>query len=309
MKPKLVIVICVVAVVGYFGYNTFMKGGPEVDKKNIRDSFQAMSVAIATKNKIVVKNLLSKTFSDKVVGDKELVDILTMSRKLYDAKIKSINLQGDLATIAYTRTEARGEDGSPVVSRIRGETWIRDEKNPMVWRLHRLAANDKWFRTAKIPMQAEPKVVAEKSKAEGVLGTLEKEKKPGETAPGDRRYTAVGKRDPFMPLIALEASVEGGSREVCDPDRPRDLLESYELLSLKLSGIIGAEGKPMALIEAPDGKGYTVRENMYLGKSCGRVIEIRSDEMVVLEKIHKPGSLRGVFEPTETILKIRPEEG
>jgi len=308
MKPKLVIIICVVAVIGYFGYNTFMKGGPEVDKKNIRDSFQAMSMAIATKNKIVATNLLSKTFSDRVVSDKELVDILTMTRKSYNARIKSINLQGDLATIAYTRTEARGEQGSPVVSEIRGETWIRDEKKPMVWRLHRLAANDKWFRTAKIPTQVAPKV-AEKKKTEGVLGTLEKEKKAVETASGAKRYTAVGKRDPFMPLIALEASAESGSREVCDPDRPRDLLESYELLSLKLSGIIGTEGKPMALIEAPDGKGYTVRKNMYLGKSCGKVIEIRSDEMVVLEKIHKPGTLRGVFEPTETILKIRPEEG
>jgi len=175
--------------------------------------------------------------------------------------------------------------------------------------LHRLAANDKWFRTAKIPAEHEPdKKVAEK-KDELVLGTLEKGVAGAESMVASMRYTSVGRRDPFRPLIALEAAAEGGIREVCDPDRPRELLESYDLLSLKLAGVIIADQAPVALVETPDGKGYTVRKDMYVGKSCGRIIEIQSDYVVVLEKIRKPGGLPGVFDPTETILKLRPEEG
>jgi len=278
-------------------------GSPIDDEKNIRLSFQAMTQAIIKQDKKGINSLISPTFADKSIKRQGLIGILAMKRSVYNATIKSVVVQGDLASIFYARNEVRGKDGEPITAKVNGETWARDKLNPAQWKLQKLAVNDKWFRTAKGPKKAVP----DSDKKKRVLGSLE-EKKDGSMQNGVR-YSSVGRRDPFRSLIALEMGVETGARDVCDPDRPRELLESYDLLSLKLSGVIRGVDSNVALIEAPDGKGYSVRIGMYIGKRCGKVTQVENDYLIVNEQLPKVGADAGVFEPVESALKLRPEEG
>ncbi len=303
MKPKLILAILVVAGAAYLGYMYFPGDTPINDEKNIRFSFQTMTQAIIKQDKKGVNALIAPTFVDKNIKRQGLINVLTMKRTLYNAKVQSVVVQGDLASISYARNEMRGKDSEPIAVKITAETWARDRNNPAQWRLQKLAVNDKWFRTNKIP----PKVVLGSPEKQRVLGSLEKKKDVSMEA--GRRYSSVGRRDPFRSLISFEMDVETGARDICDPDRPRELLESYDLLSLKLSGVIQGADANLALIEAPDGKGYSVRIGMYIGKRCGAVTQIENDYILVEEQIPKVGTDAVTFEPVESALKLRPEEG
>lgn len=305
MKPQSIIVICVLVVVAYWGYGQFTKTDLDNDK-DIRASFQALSVAIASKNPTIIKNLLSPGFSDKKVGNEEFISVLTLPRTTYSTKIDKITFQGDLSSVFYTRSETR-EGGEPIKNyKVNGETWIRDKKNPSIWRLHRLAKADDWFRTTDIPMGRKPETAVARAD-KPVLGSLKTKKSSLSVGEGGR-YSPVGRRDPFRPLIAM-AGEEIAGVENCDPERPREHLENFDLLSLKLTGVIITSATSLALIRAPDGKGYTVKAGMYIGRMCGKVVEIDPDFMVVREKKRAPGSLPGAFNPVKTILKLRYEEG
>lgn len=306
MKPKIAILVALVVVIaGYLAYDNFFKGAAMDDEKNVRASFDTMTRAIASGDRNKALSLLSPTFSDKQIKRKDFVKILTAKRVSYNAVIQSVATQGDLASITYTRTETRSKDSEPIQAEIVGETWVRDIANPAVWKLQKLAPNDKWFRTLETPKK---EAKAQKEEAKPVLGTLEAGVTPVALTKG-ARYSPAGKRDPFKSLVAVEEGAGEEGRDVCDPDRPRELLEAYDLMSLKLAGVIMRDDKgPVALVEAPDGKGYTLTKGMYLGKRCGKIIEIYSDYLLVSEQVRKPG-VRAGFETVETPLKLRPEEG
>ncbi len=307
MKTKVIMVVCLVSIIGYTVYSNYMPAGPEIDEKNVRTSFDSMALSIASKSKVAVQTFLSPTFTDRKVTREDLVAILTMPRDQYSAKIESIKTKGDFASLFYTRTESRGEESQTITTKIAGETWIRDTKNPVMWRLHKLAPNDKWFRVAELPKKARKAVVTEKgSDKPGAMGGRRfrfASLKAGE------KYSPAGKRDPFKSLIAFELDLGANLPEVCDQERPRDLLEGYDLASLKLSGVIEGRGGSIALIEAPDGKGYTVRPGMYLGKRCGKIKGIEKQIVIVEEQIRKTGARGVYFDTVETSLKLRPEEG
>lgn len=307
MKSKAILAIIVLAGAAWWGYVTYMSGGgAEQDNRNLRASFQALSSAIAKGNKAGIMKHLSPGFSDKKITKADLIKALTLPRTAYTAKISNLTIQGDVGSIFYVRSETR-KGGEPTTGfKVSGETWMRDSADPSLWRLHRLAANDKWFRTAEIPLKKEA-VKEAKAEDKPVLGTLKAEVKPKTMEEGGR-YSSVGRRDPFRPLITGIAE-EVASMEVCDPERPREYLESFDLRSLKLSGVISTDGAPVALIRTPDGKGYTVRASMYMGKMCGKVMGIDNDFVTIREQKRVPGSLPPRFESIETTLKLRPEEG
>lgn len=122
-----------------------------------------------------------------------------------------------------------------------------------------------------------------------------------------KRYNPTGKRDPFLPYdVDITTAAD---KDVCDPTRPKEYLEQYDLLSLKLQGIILMESDSMALVATPDGKGFTVRRNMYVGKNCGQVIDIEEERLLIFEKKKDPMDPFSDFQKVESELKIRPEEG
>lgn len=307
MKAKIIIVVCVATIAGYLAYINLFMGTGEMEDKNVRASFKAFMLSVASKNKVALENLVASNFTDKKITRKDFVNILMLERETFSVNIQAVKTEGNLASIFYSRTESRGKDGDPFTVKLSGETWVRDKKEPAVWRLQKLAPNDKWFRSADIKLGKKKMVAAKGSKR--VLGSLEETGaqfvsiKPGE------RYSPVGRRDPFRSLISFEFDIESGKAEVCDQDRPRDLLEGYDLPSLKLSGVIIGSASSMALIETPDGKGYTVRMGNHMGKRCGEIVEIESQYLIVKEQFRKVG-VEGVrFEFVDTSLKLRPEEG
>jgi len=90
-------------------------------------------------------------------------------------------------------------------------------------------------------------------------------------------YVTEGRRDPFVPLSAIRRPVQL-SKEPATP------LQSFDLVNIRLTGVILGKGDPVALVVAPDGKSYILSKGVMVGKNNGVVIEINSDAVVVEEK-------------------------
>lgn len=108
-------------------------------------------------------------------------------------------------------------------------------------------------------------------------------------------YDRKGKRDPFVSLVvkAQEAPKKGVP------------LESYDVGSIKVIGIVWGEKGYYAGITLPDGKAYTLKEGMTVGLHEGRVHSITKDSVVVRERVK---DYKGEYKLKETILKLREEE-
>ena len=91
-------------------------------------------------------------------------------------------------------------------------------------------------------------------------------------------YNPAGKRDPFKTF--LESVTEKKERAAA----PVTPLESYDLNTLRLVGIMMLPGKNVAIIEDPTGKGYHVKVGTHMGLNDGVVVEILNDKVVVEEK-------------------------
>lgn len=109
-------------------------------------------------------------------------------------------------------------------------------------------------------------------------------------------YTASGRRDPFMPLIA--------KRDEIKPKKGALPLESFDVLEFKLIGILWNKVY-YAVVTLPDGKSYNLREGMRIGLHGGKVNKITKDSVIIRENIK---DYRGVLVPKDTILKLRKEE-
>ena len=83
-------------------------------------------------------------------------------------------------------------------------------------------------------------------------------------------YEIRGRRDPFRPLIEPRVkAVRTG---------PKAGLAALEVNEIKLSGIIWEQRGFLALVEAPDGKGYVLRVNDTIGRDA-RVSKITPESV------------------------------
>ncbi len=90
-------------------------------------------------------------------------------------------------------------------------------------------------------------------------------------------YDMFRSRDPFQPYISPK-KVKLSTGPIVHP------LQRYDLSSLSLKGIVWGLSSPTALIETPDGKGYSVRVGTPIGKNGGKVWKILPDKVIILEK-------------------------
>jgi type IV pilus assembly protein PilP len=90
-------------------------------------------------------------------------------------------------------------------------------------------------------------------------------------------YTPVGKRDPFK---SAYKDTSGKPRELEGPVGP---LQRFEIDQLKLVAVISGISQPRAMITLPDGKGYTVKIGTRIGKNYGRVVRIKTSEVIIAE--------------------------
>jgi Tfp pilus assembly protein PilP len=123
-------------------------------------------------------------------------------------------------------------------------------------------------------------------------------------APEEEPYTydPSQRRDPFKPLIAPAAPAEVSIQETvhCPPT------QGFELASLKLVAIVWGEMGRKAMLKAPNGRGYTVTEEMLVGRNCGRIRRIESN-VVVVEETRRDAEGKVLKE--EVVLRLREREG
>lgn len=99
----------------------------------------------------------------------------------------------------------------------------------------------------------------------------------------------LSKRDPFkMPNIAKG---EG----------PHSALESFPTEQFKLLGILNGPTQRRAMIAAPNGRTYFVKEKMAIGQRSGVIKKITDSSILVREKTL---NVLGAEENVETVLKL-----
>lgn len=86
----------------------------------------------------------------------------------------------------------------------------------------------------------------------------------------DFTYSPAGKRDPFTPLI-------NSLRKTATPKYiPKTELEKYQLDQFRLIAVLVVQGKPRAMVKAPDGKSYLVVKGKKIGRFGGEVVDIQT---------------------------------
>lgn len=95
-------------------------------------------------------------------------------------------------------------------------------------------------------------------------------------APGDYSYNPSGRRDPFA--IVLRDPKMGEENQSLPP------LQQLSLTELNLIGIVWGGFGYSAMVQAPDGKGYTVRQGTRVGPNGGAVSSITENAIVVQER-------------------------
>jgi type IV pilus assembly protein PilP len=113
-------------------------------------------------------------------------------------------------------------------------------------------------------------------------------------------YSSVGKRDPFRSI--LSESRGGGAALTTACATP---LGRYELEQFKLVAVITGLEDPVAMVQAPNGTGYTVRRGSCIGKNGGSVAAIRTGELVVAEWATRADGTR---DRTQTVLSLPKQE-
>lgn len=91
----------------------------------------------------------------------------------------------------------------------------------------------------------------------------------------------IKQKNPFKPFITKAEKLA-----VVVPKTP---LQKYELEQLKVVAIIWSLDGSIAMVEAPDGKGYSVKRGDLIGNRDGRVKRIEKDKIVVEERFTEAG--------------------
>ena len=109
-------------------------------------------------------------------------------------------------------------------------------------------------------------------------------------------YDPTGKRDPFRSAI-LGESLRG--KETLPP------LQRREISELKLIGIVWDKGGYNAMLETPDGKGYTIKVGTLVGPKKGVVKKITKRTVVIEEKYM---DIIGEMKTREVVMELPSKE-
>jgi type IV pilus assembly protein PilP len=100
-------------------------------------------------------------------------------------------------------------------------------------------------------------------------------------------YEDEDRRDPFMPMQQQATQelnlVENGIQP--DFNRRKEELESYELDTLRMVGILEQSGVTWGLVKTKEGTIHRVKSGNYMGQNHGRIIQISEDKIDVSEII------------------------
>ncbi|WP_028455021.1 pilus assembly protein PilP [Chitinilyticum litopenaei] len=113
-------------------------------------------------------------------------------------------------------------------------------------------------------------------------------------------YAAYDLLDPYS-LKKMELAKKNSGGPQPDPNRPREVLESFDLEKLRMVGTLQRGKAIEALIKAPDGNLYRVHSGNFMGQNFGRVIAITETEIKLVELV---GDSSGDWKEQTTTLPL-----
>jgi type IV pilus assembly protein PilP len=119
--------------------------------------------------------------------------------------------------------------------------------------------------------------------------------KPPEKAP-EWSYSSVGKRDPFRSYLSELSKQSGALATRCATPLGR-----FELEQLKLVAVVTGLENPVAMVQAPNGVGYSLRRGACIGKNGGTVAAVRSGEVIIAEWAVRADGTR---DRTQTVMRL-----
>jgi type IV pilus assembly protein PilP len=111
------------------------------------------------------------------------------------------------------------------------------------------------------------------------------------------RYNPLGRRDPFRSIVVT--TQEKGAI----PDLPP--LQQVEVAEMRLIGIIWGNLGYSAMVQTPDGKGYTIKVGTAVGLHNGIVKRITSQFLTVQEEFT---DIFGTTKNRDIVLELHPQE-
>jgi Tfp pilus assembly protein PilP len=115
-------------------------------------------------------------------------------------------------------------------------------------------------------------------------------------------YQSVGRRDPFLSIIAATKLAQ--EREMRKGAAP---LEAFDVMQMTVVAIVKDQsaGEFHALLRMPDGKHFSVKKGSTVGLHGGRVTDITINRLVVTEMVR---NYKGEPVSQDTELKLRKGE-
>jgi type IV pilus assembly protein PilP len=116
-------------------------------------------------------------------------------------------------------------------------------------------------------------------------------------------YDPTGKKDPFMPLVRESSKL---TDKILDQG-PLTPLQKYALSELKLVAVLLAGEQSKAMVEDAKGDGYILSKGTLIGDKYGEVVDIKNNEVLILEK--EVDSLSGeIVQKNVSLILHKPEE-
>ncbi len=106
-------------------------------------------------------------------------------------------------------------------------------------------------------------------------------------------------RDPFSSLVLKAKEAEKARKKGVSP------LETYSVDEFRLIAIVWNRDDKYAMVTAPDGKSYTIKEGMRVGIHDGKVLRIEPVSVHIREYIK---DYKGNIKPRDYVMKLREEE-
>lgn len=134
----------------------------------------------------------------------------------------------------------------------------------------------------KEPTQPKPQGARDQARA---VQAAEGSKPGAEQAPLEKQvvyhYEPGDRPDPFRPFHEeAKAALPPTQCEAVGP------LTELEVNQFTLVALVGQGGERTAMVQDKTGKGYIVRPGLYMGRKCGKVVEISPSEGVVVEETY-----------------------
>ena len=111
-------------------------------------------------------------------------------------------------------------------------------------------------------------------------------------------YDPSGRRDPFLPMFQFGQQVE--------PDSSLPPLQRVGLTELSLIGVLWGNYGYTAMVQTPDGKGYSIRRGTRIGPNNGVVSSITERGIIVQERFT---DVYGNKQEREYVKLLHPKEG